>query len=71
MTLKIEQIIYSCYSPLNKAKTAIYPTRNVEHEYVYVADVKNKQHPSSQSGSRLADIEEKKVRLCCNWTILF
>ena len=69
--MKIERIIYSCHSLLNKANTAIYPTRNVEHEYVDIADVKNEQHPSSQSGRQLPDIEKKKVRLCRSLNTLF
>ena len=61
--MKIERIIYSCHSLLNEANTSIYPTRNVEHEYVDIADVKNEQHPSSQSGRRLHDIEKKKGKI--------
>ena len=43
----------------------------MEHEYADMADVKNQQHLSSQSGRRLPDTEEKKVRLCYNLTNLF
>ena len=45
------------------AKPSTYSKRKVEHEYINVADVKNRPHLSSQGGKRLPGTEEKKVRL--------